>query len=235
MSTSNKFGTRKLIAWLDAHPGARFILTASTAELCARNLDGREPDDQRFVSSELPLVASELAGMVDEMEAWEGDDFAFRDEEELLGEIFGELRRADDGDDEDDGETVNDPSFSRTPAGPLVMPLPLPQELFSEGESRTLVVRPQRAFSPQRFVVPSSMAALGFVVESLTFGGETTHVGLPSELFSEAALPLQLPSGPIFPNQTIEVQVRRDPSRALFVGMLMGTVEPPASTEPEES
>jgi hypothetical protein len=228
MSASTKFASRKLIAWLDAHPGARFIMTASTVELCARNLDGRERDNQRFVDSELPLIASELAGMVDEMEEWERKHFS--DEEELLGEIFDEVEE-DDGD-EDEDDRVHGGGYV-PPPGPLVMPLPLPQELFSEGESRTLIVRPQRAFSPQRFVVPSTMAALGFVVESLTFGGETTHVGLPSELFSEAALPLQLPSGPILPNQTIEVQVRRDPSRALFVGMLMGTVDPPASTEPE--
>lgn len=63
-----------LIQWLDHHPGARFIISSESVELCARKLEGLPDDDCRFVSFDSQMLERALAeaeDMVEEMLEWE--------------------------------------------------------------------------------------------------------------------------------------------------------------------
>lgn len=213
-------GSRRVVQWLDEHPGARFILTASTAELCARELEELPHDDSRFISSELPLNAGELGEMVDEMEEWEERDWEFEGSESLLGALVGETEKGSPDDDDEDTD-VSELPLQLTHQ---MQVLPLPQEMFVEGETRTIVVIPQRAFTIQRLIVASTCSALGFIVESIDVDGQVLNLDLPSEVFSEVALGVRT-SLEVKQGQAVRIHVRRAPQPREFIGSLIGTVE----------
>lgn len=74
----------RLSAWLESHPGARYIVTSRERELCARKLEGLGRDAGRYVSRVVAhyLVESEAVNeMIDEMLAWERNAWAYVDDE----------------------------------------------------------------------------------------------------------------------------------------------------------
>lgn len=83
-----------LVQWLEHHPGGRLIIKSDCIELCARNLEGLEPDTDRYISCDASCVEGALASldnMVEEMLDWEmnGWKYSFTDEEaqRLLGTL----------------------------------------------------------------------------------------------------------------------------------------------------
>lgn len=108
----------------------------------------------------------------------------------------------------------------------LMMPLGIPETLFDEGETREIVIWPQRDFVAHRLMLPTTMASLGFVVEDITFAqGDPQLQGVPCELFNEVAMPLRL-NETVLVGQSIRVRVTRQPRKAAFVGCILGEVKP---------